>query len=47
MADGEKRVLPKIRRSWLINPKTKIKPSGKIYSRKRKKKELKKIWDQI
>lgn len=30
----------KIRRKWAINPKTRIKKSIKIYSRKREKKEI-------
>jgi len=31
MAHPEKKILPKIRRSWLINPKPEVKPTGKIY----------------
>ena len=33
----------KIRKLWTINPKTKIKESGKKYSRTKQKKELKDI----
>lgn len=32
----------KVRRRWSINPKTKVKKSNKIYSRKHAKEELKK-----
>ncbi|MFH1479528.1 MAG: hypothetical protein ABIG92_07145 [Candidatus Omnitrophota bacterium] len=31
----------KIRRSWSIDPKTRVKKSKKLYSRKNKKKDLK------
>jgi len=31
----------KVRKAWIINPKTKIKESGKRYNRPNKKKELK------
>jgi len=30
----------KIRRKWKINPKTRVKESGKIYSRKGKKRKV-------
>lgn len=32
----------KIRRRWRINPKTRVKESKKVYSRKRTKEELRK-----
>lgn len=38
----------KIRRSWCINPKTRIKKSKKAYSRRQKRKEVEnavEIWD--
>lgn len=38
----------KIRKAWSINPKTRVKKSKKIYSRKKLKKEIKneiEIWD--
>ena len=37
----------KVRRTWKINPRTKVNPSGKIYSRKRVKKQLKKLEQEI
>jgi len=37
---GKKRKIS-VRKSWRINPRTRVKRSGKIYSRKRKKKEVK------
>jgi len=30
----------KIRRRWVINPKTRVKKSKKIYSRKKKRREI-------
>lgn len=39
MKKKEKKV--KARKTWTINPKTKIKKSGKRYKRPKKKKELK------
>lgn len=41
MSDKDKRI--KVRRSWAINPKTRIKRSSKIYSRRKLKSEIKKI----
>ena len=41
MAKKKKRV--KVRRSWKINPKTRIKESSKVYKRPKKKVELKDI----
>lgn len=37
-----KRNLPKVRRSWGINPKTRVKPSLKEYDRAAEKKKEKK-----
>jgi hypothetical protein len=36
----------KIRRFWPINPRTRVKKSGRIYSRKKVKKELKEIFEE-
>lgn len=33
----------KIRKTWAINPKTRVKPSKKIYKRTKLKQELKRI----
>ncbi|MFA5345918.1 MAG: hypothetical protein WC315_06585 [Candidatus Omnitrophota bacterium] len=33
----------KIRRSWIINPRTRVKPNKKIYSRQKAKLEAKRI----
>jgi hypothetical protein len=38
----------KIRKAWSINPKTRVKKSKKVYSRKRNKKDIEneiKVWD--
>lgn len=44
MKKKKKRI--KIRRTWVINPRTKVKESKKKYDRKRAKKEYRKImWD--
>ena len=41
-----KKILPKIRRSWKINPFTKVKESERIYRRYNVQKELRKeIYD--
>ena len=37
---GKKRI--KIRKTWVINPRTRIRESKKVYSRKRNKKRLRK-----
>lgn len=33
----------KVRRGWVINPRTRVKESGKMYSRRKLKSEIKKI----
>jgi len=42
--------IPKLRKVWIINPKTRIKKSDKIYKRKKEKdkvkKEIQKILDE-
>jgi len=38
-----KKTKPKIRRTWKINPKTRVKKSDKIYKRTKAKQQLKKI----
>ncbi len=44
----EKKKAPKPRRSWKINPKTRVKPSDKTYERPAEKKKTKKnLADQI
>ena len=37
----KKPVPPKIRRTWPINPKTRVKPSEKLYDRAKEKKKAK------
>ena len=39
--------MPKPRRSWKINPKTRVKPSNKTYSRPGEKKKEKTWVDEI
>jgi len=36
-----------IRKTWIINPKTRIKKSGKIYNRQKSKQELKKRLEEL
>ena len=38
---------PKIRKKWVINPKTRIKKSKKVYNRKKIKKELKETIKEV
>lgn len=39
--------IPKIRKTWVINPKTRVKESLKKYKRAKVKKELKKITKEL
>ena len=41
------RKIPKIRKKWAINPKTRVKKSKKIYNRKKLKKELKEVIKEV
>ena len=49
MAQMRKKVskIPKIRRKWVINPKTRIRESLKRYKRAKAKKELRKIRKRV
>lgn len=38
--ERKKNSSPKVRRTWKINPSTRVTPSGKIYQRSTEKKEI-------
>lgn len=47
MKTGGKPQRKRIRKIWVINPKTRIKQSDKIYKRKREKEQFKKYLKEV
>lgn len=46
MPTKRKAAYKSIRKGWEINPKTRVKPSDKVYNRQLSKKEVKRILEQ-